>query len=362
METTPSPRHEATRERPTVRTLARMAGVAVSTVSRALKNDPRISPEMRRRIAELASRAGYMPNALARTLSGGRSGLIGLVLGSVHNPFYAELLEQAVAQAADRGFRMLIVHVGPGPIEEKTSDALVQYQVDGCLVASAELTSRAADICRAQGVPIVMINRIARRHGSSVTCENQEGGREVADFLLAGEHRRFAIVHGTIGVSTTDARERGFSTRLAEAGHHVGLHLAGHSTYDGGYAAGLQIAGMQADARPDAVFALNDIMAMGVLDALRDAGLQVPEEVSVVGFDNVAAAARPSYGLTTLGQPLALMVRRGLDLLTARIGDSSLPDETVVLKGQLMVRRSARRAPAWAAIPQGIMEDREEQE
>jgi DNA-binding LacI/PurR family transcriptional regulator len=266
----------------------------------------------------------------------------------VHNPFFAELLEQAVTQSAERGFRMLIVHVGAGPIEEKTSDALVQYQVDGCLIASAELTSRAADICRAQGVPIVMINRVARRHGSSVTCGNLEGGRELAGFLLAGGHRRFAIVHGTVGVSTTDERERGFCARLAEGGQEVGLHIAGHSTYDGGYEAGLQVAAMEPETRPDAIFALNDIMAMGVLAALRDAGVKVPGQVSVVGFDDVAAAARPDCSLTTFSQPLAMMVRRGLDLLTARIGDASLPDETVVLKGQLMVRRSARRPPAMA--------------
>lgn len=102
---------------------------------------------------------------------------------------------------------------------------------------------------------------------------------------------------------------------------------------------------MGAAPRPDAVFALNDIMAMGVLDALRDAGLRVPEEVSVVGFDDVAAAARPSYGLTTMGQPLALMVRSSLDLLADRIADPTLPDESLVLPGQLILRHSARAAP-----------------
>jgi DNA-binding LacI/PurR family transcriptional regulator len=342
MDAVPSRRPDPPHERPTVRTLARMAGVAVSTVSRALKNDPRISPDVRRRIAELAQRAGYMPNALARTLSGGRSGLIGFVLGSVHNPFYAEMLEQAVAQAAERGLRLLIVHVGPGPIEETTSDALLQYQVDGCLIASAELTSRAADICAARGVPVVMVNRVARRHGSSVSCDNAAGGREVAAFLLAGGHRRFAIVHGTVGVSTTDDRERNFCAGLAEAGLQLSQHLPGNSTYEGGYAAGRHIAQLGDAERPDAVFALNDIMAMGVLDALRAAGARVPEEVSVIGFDNVPASGRPGYALTTLGQPLGLMVRRGLDLLAARIEDPALPDETVVLRGELIVRRSAR--------------------
>jgi DNA-binding LacI/PurR family transcriptional regulator len=149
-------------------------------------------------------------------------------------------------------------------------------------------------------------------------------------------------VHGTVGVSTTDDRERGFCASLAEAGLQLSQHLPGNSTYEGGYAAGRHIAQLSEAERPDAVFALNDIMAMGVLDALRAAGARVPEDFSVIGFDNVPSSARPGYALTTLGQPLALMVRRGLDLLAARIEDPALPDETVVLRGQLVVRRSAR--------------------
>ncbi|WP_426958985.1 LacI family DNA-binding transcriptional regulator [Muricoccus radiodurans] len=328
--------------RPTVRTLARVAGVAVSTVSRALKNDPRISPAVRQRIAELAGHAGYMPNALARTLSGGRSNLVGLVLSSVQNPFYAELLEQVVAQAAERGLRVLIVHVGPGPIEETTADALLHYQVDGCLIASAELTSRASDVCAARSVPVVMVNRVARRHGCSVSCDNADGGRAVAAFLAAGGHRRPAILRGTVGVSTTDERERGFREGLAADGLSIALELEGSSTHDGGYAAGCTLAAIDAAERPDAVFALNDIMAMGVLDAFRDLGVRVPAEVSVVGFDDVTASGRPSYSLTTVQQPLALMVRRSLDLLTDRIADPALPDESLILPGALTLRRSAR--------------------
>ena len=328
--------------RATVRTLSRLAGVAVSTVSRALKNDPRIAPETRRRIADLALKAGYTPNALARTLSGGRSGLIGFVNGPMQNPFYAELLAEAVTQAAERGWRLLILHAGTGPIEDRTSEALVQYQVDGCLVASAALSSRAASICAERGVPIVMINRVARLHASAVSCDNRAGGEEVAAFLLAGGHRRFGLVLGTIGVSTTDERERAFTHRLAAAGHGLAARLHGHSTYDGGHAAGGSIAAMPASERPDAVFVLNDIMAMGFLDAVREAGLRVPEDLSVVGFDDVPGASRRCYGLTTVTQPIPAMVRRGLDLLAARIEDRHLPDETVTLRGRLVVRASAR--------------------
>jgi LacI family transcriptional regulator len=341
--TLPPRRRAGAARRPTLETLSRLAGVSASTVSRALKNDARISADMRQRIARLAAQAGYTPDALARSLASGQSGLLGLVLGPVENPFYAELLQEAVAQAAQRGLRFLVVHAGAGPIEGRTTEALLQYRVDGCLISSAELSSRAAEICAANGVQVVMINRIAQIAASAVACDNARGGRDLAAFLLEGGHRRFAVVHAAGSSSTGNDRERGFVQALAEAGCAVEQRLPGLSTYDGGFAAGEAIAAMDAAARPDAVFAVSDIMAMGVLDALRLRGLRVPEQISVVGFDNIAAAARPIYRLTTLEQPLAAMVRRGLDLLVARIADPAMPDETVTLRGRLVVRGSARR-------------------
>ena len=329
------------RERVTVITLAQRAGVSPSTVSRALKGDPRISVETRRRIEALAARAGYMPSAMARTLSGGRSGLVGLVLGSNANPFYAELLQEAVTQAAERGLRLLLLHAGAGAMEDRTAEALMHYQVDGCLITSAELSSRAAVICADHKVPVVMVNRVPDLHGSAATCDNFGGGQVLASLLLDAGHQRFAIVRGNTTASTSMERERGFASRVQEGGG-ASLRLDGLSTYDGGFAAGRVIAEMPEADRPDVVFAVADIMAMGVMDALRIAGLGVPDDVSVVGFDGIAAGAWPAYGLTTVKQPVAAMVSRGLDLLAARLGSDVLPDEVVSLRGELIIRRSAR--------------------
>jgi DNA-binding LacI/PurR family transcriptional regulator len=327
--------------RPTVVTLSRAAGVSPSTVSRALKADPRISLDTRQRIAALAAAAGYMPDAVARTLSGGRSGLIGLVLGDVANPFYPELLEEIVGQAARRRLRLLLLHVGNGPIEDSTAEALVEYRVDGALITSAELSSHAATICAASGVPVVMVNRVPRLHASAVSCDNAEGGRQVAEFLLGGGHRRLAVIRGAGGTSTSIDRERGFLEALAEAGGRIGAAFEGGSTYEGGFAAGGAIAAMPPAERPSAVFAINDAMAMGTIDALRLAGLAVPDAISVVGFDDVAAAARPPYRLTTVAQPVEAMVDRGLGLLLARMAQPDLLDEVLLLRGRLVVRGSA---------------------
>ena len=328
--------------RATVASLARRAGVAASTVSRALRDDPRISPKVRERIVALAQEAGYTPNVLARTLVSGRSGLIGLVLGPVDNPFYAELMQQTVSQAAERGWRLLLLHAGHGPIEDATAEALLQYRVDGCVITSAELSSRAATICAANQVPLVMLNRVAREHGSAVSCDNMAGSAALARLLLDGGHRRMAVIAGNAGTSTSTERVAGFAQAVQAAGLPAPLVLPGGAGHPEGFAAGQAIAAMPAAERPDAVFGVSDILAMGAMDALREAGLTVPGDVAVVGMDGIGAAARPPYRLTTVVQPLPAMVARGLDLLLARIGGAPLEDEIVSLPGTLEVRGSTR--------------------
>lgn len=330
--------------RPTIVTLSRAAGVAPSTISRALRGDGRISPEMRARIARLAKDLGYTPHASGRTLSSGRSGLIGVVVGASANPFYTELLHEAVRQAATRSMRLLVIHAGAGPIENNTADALLQYQVDGCLMTSVELPSHVGAVCAANGVPVVMVNRVARLHSSAVACDNLAGGATLADLLLRGGHARIALVRTSSASSTGQERDAGFTRRLEQAGLAPVLRLDGRSTYEGAFAAGQQIAALSAAVRPDAVFAVSDIMAFGVLDALRLAGLRVPDDIAVVGFDGLPQAGRPIYDLTTLEQPLPAMIGRALDLLLARIAGTPQPDETVSLRGRLIVRGSTRPA------------------
>ena len=339
------PRPPLFRGRETITTLAQLAGVAPSTVSRALRGDARISEPTRRRIEALAVERGYLPNVLARTLSSGRSGLIGLVLGSVENPFYAELMQQAVAEAASRGRRLILVHAGSGPIEDETAHSLLHYQVDGCLISSAEMSSRAARVCADHGVPVVMVNRVPRMHANVVACDNEKGGRDLAGFLLAGGHRRFMTVRGNASSSTTVERERGFSEVVRAAGCEDPPLLNGWANYEGGFAAGEHVARMSAEERPDAVFAVSDIMAMGMIDALRLAGLHVPGDISIVGFDGIVAAARPPYAITTVAQPLPAMIARALDMLMARIENAGLGDEVARLPGELIIRRSARLPP-----------------
>ncbi|MBP33513.1 LacI family DNA-binding transcriptional regulator [Methylobacterium sp.] len=331
--------------RATIVTVAEAAGVAPSTISRALKGDKRISPETRARIARVASELGYTPYASARALASGQSGLIGVVVGPITNPFYTQLLYEAVRQIGERGMRLLVIHAGPGPLENSMADALLQYQVDGCLISSVDLPSHVGAVCAANAVPVVMVNRVAQADTCAVVCDNEFGSVQLGELLLRRGRRRTALVRTSTPSSTARERDAGFTTFMQAAGHPPVLRLDGQSCYEGGFAAGQQIAALTTAERPDSVYAVSDIMAYGVLDALRLAGIAVGRDIAVVGFDGLPQSARPIYNLTTVEQPIGPMISRALDLLQARMRDRTLPDETISLRGRLIERGSSRSIP-----------------
>jgi DNA-binding LacI/PurR family transcriptional regulator len=328
------------RPRSTVRTISERAGVSTSTVSRALKGDRRISAKTRDSIVAIAREEGYAPNAMARSLVTRRSGVVGLVIGEIGNPFYPELLERLHLRLAARSLRPMLLHVGSGPLDEEAAQTLLQYQMDGCLIASATLSSRIEEICLQYRVPMVMINRVARIHSCAVSCNNFAGARLLGELLIEAGHGRIALVAGRANTSVSEERAAGFQAALSDHGISLIARREGNSTYEGGFAATQDL--IQTRRRPDAIFAVNDIMAMGVIDALKSAGLRVPEDVSVTGFDDIQAASWPNYDLTTVAQPVDAMVERALDLLLERIEDGRRAGEDILIHGALRLRASAR--------------------
>lgn len=338
----------AGRFRSTMRTISERAGVSTSTVSRALKGDRRISAKTRDSILAIAREENYAPNAMARSLVTRRSGVVGLVIGEIGNPFYPELLERLHLRLAARGLRPMLLHVGSGPLDEGAAQSLLQYQMDGCLIASATLSSRIEEICLQYRVPMVMINRMARVHSCAVSCNNFAGARLLGELLIEAGHRRIALVTGQSNTSVSEDRAEGLQAALSDHGVSLTASCEGHSIYAGGFAAAQEI--VERGLRPDAIFAVNDIMAMGVIDALRRTGLRVPEDVSVTGFDDVQAASWPNYDLTTVAQPVDAMIERTLDLLLERIEDPSRPGEDVSIHGELRRRGSARLSGRTASL------------
>ena len=330
--------------------VARKAGVSQSAVSRVYTPGASVSESMRARVLKAAAELGYRPNALARSLITGRSRIIGLVVSYLDNGYYPVALEKLSRALQERGYRILIFMAPQSAdnVDEVLSEIL-DYQVDGLVLASVAMSSDLVARCAAAGVPVLLFNRRQDdRRFSAVTTDNRGGGRMLAEFLTAGRHQRIAYIAGWEGASTQRDREAGFREGLADAGAALFDRAVGDYRFEGAQAATRRMfTGKPRSARPDAVFVANDHMAIAAMDVLRyELGLRVPEEVSVVSFDDVPQAAWPSYGLTTVRQSAARMVEATVEALMARIEAGDEVPRQVEIEGSLIVRTSAR-------IPEG---------
>jgi LacI family transcriptional regulator len=225
---------------------------------------------------------------------------------------------------------------------EQVIAELLDYQVDGILVASVGLSNDLTRRCEAAGIPIVLFNRDQPDERlSSVTSDNRAGGRKLADFLLAGGHSRIGHIAGWEGASTQIDREAGFRAGLAAAELSLVAREVGNFSFEGAQRAARAM--FDCDAPPEAVFVTNDHMAFAVMDVLRhELGISIPGEVSVVGYDDVQIASWGSYDLTTVRQRANVMVEQAIDILLTRIDRPDTPPRRVRLDGPLIIRGSAR--------------------
>ncbi|EYS84924.1 transcriptional regulator [Cupriavidus sp. SK-4] len=322
--------------------LATRLGVATSTISRAFDKRSRISDEMRRRIIAMADEVGYRPNAIARSLNQRRSGIVALVMGGLANPFYAEALEAFSSQLQRAGRQLLLFVASEGSDADDLMPQLLQYQVDAIVVTAARLSSRMSELCERQGVPVVFMNRrVDDPTVWSVCCDNERTGAAVAGHLVANGRRACAFVSGDPSVSTTSDRLRGFERGLAAHGQRLAACVRGGYTYEGARAAAADLFAARKP-RVDAVFCANDVMALGVLGYLRtNTSLRVPQDVAVVGFDDIKAAAYPENGLTTVRQPVSEMIDRVVRLLDEGRPQGPASEALREIPGRLIVRSTA---------------------
>ena len=316
--------------------VARRAGVSQSAVSRVFTPGASVSQSMTDRVLAAADELGYRPNVLARTMITGKSRLIGLVVAYLDNQFYPEILEKMSTSLQQRGYHVLVfmAQQTSGNIDSVLQEIL-DYQVDGIVLASVAMSSQLAEQCDAAGIPVVLFNRAQNDDSfSTVTSDNFSGGRALADFLVAGGHERIAYIAGWEGA--------GFRAGLADHGRK--LFARGVGDFHTDRAADAAVEMFSGDQVPDAVFVANDHMAFAVMDVLRGRlGLSVPRDVSVVGYDDVQLAAWPSFDLTTVSQPSDEMVSKTVSALMAQIEDGETVPRRVIIQGELVVRGSARR-------------------
>ncbi|MDQ0474381.1 LacI family DNA-binding transcriptional regulator [Labrys wisconsinensis] len=323
----------------TGRQLAKALGISQSTISRAFSEGATISPTMRAKVLEAARELGYQPNVIARSLTTRRSGIVGILTANLANPFYVSVLAPLTRRLQQMGLQALLFSVPSGQQIDAQLPRLLQYNVDAVVVTTGTISESMARRWAEAGRMVLPFSyTIPDLDLPSVSCDNEAGGRAIAQHLIQLGHRRPAFVGGRPDSATSIARGRGFAAALAEHGVPLFGRLdTGEYTYEGGYAAALELG----RTRPDAIFFADDIMALGGMDALRfGLGLKVPQDISVVGFDNIPLAAWPTYALTTFAQPVETMIEAAVRLLTRRDGEAA--GRPVLLPGALVQRGSVQ--------------------
>jgi DNA-binding LacI/PurR family transcriptional regulator len=298
--------------------VAREAGVSRALVSLVMRDQPNVSANRRRRVLEVAGRLGYRPNAMARSLASRRTRTVGVVLDDLRNPFFAEIAGGVEELASELGYQLLLGAGGRLARRERTALAtLLEYRVDGVILVSprmpaSELAAAAAEI------PVVVVGRQVR--GADADCvliDERHGTGLVLDHLVALGHERIAHVdagRGAGGPQRRSAYLRGMKARRLTAHARV---IPGDFTEEAGTNAARELLGEPE--LPTAVFAANDMVAAGLLGEFDRAGVAVPDDVSIVGYDNISIAHFAHVSLTTVDQPRTEMGRMALELLLGRI-------------------------------------------
>ena len=314
----------------TIRDVAARAGVSVATVSRVFNQKGPIREETVRRVMDVAGELRYIPHAGARSLSTRSTRTIGVVLPDLHGEFFSEVIRGIDLAARESGYHLLLSGSHADREEMRAVVQAVRGLVDGLIVMSPDLDASALLGELPPGIPSVLLN--AKVDGRpSITIDNAGGARDVVRHLVSLGHTRIAFIGGPAKNADAEQRRRGFRAGMKQRGVQ-GQELPGDFTEISGYEAGKTIAAMRP--RPTAVFAANDSMAIGALCAFRDARVRVPEQIALVGFDDIPIARFLDPPLTTVKVPIAELGRRGLQIL---VGEDGHPAR---LETSLVVRRS----------------------
>lgn len=326
--------------RPTIIDVARLAGVSKSTVARALSDASNISDETRKKVMHAVRKSGYERNHLAQSLRSGRSGMLGLVIPDIANPFWAEVARGSQDKAAEKGASLLVFSSDWDPEREATHlRALRQARVDGAIVNPVE--DSIDDLGRFD-MPVVLIGTSAERFPelSSVGSDIEQGIRLGLDHLAEKGHTQPAILAGPAGRLARIRFSRVLHDYFVEQDIDPSSILIedGEYTVESGQQAMSKIL-KRAGSRPLSVFAANDLMALGALLAIREAGLRCPEDVSILGFDGIPAGVFSDPALTTITKPARGIGSRAMDLLLDQLA-GRVAHERLVLPCELTVRGS----------------------
>lgn len=326
----------------TLKDVAERAGVSRSAVSRTFTEGASVSLRTRRKVERAAEELGYRPNALASSLTTGRTKLISLISNNFHNPLFLEVFDLFTRGLQERGLRPLLVNLS-GETDPSNSVRLVrQYSVDGVIVASSTLPPTFARAFRDAGVPVVhSFGRFASDTEVHVVgIDNIECGRIAARALLARGHRRVAFLGGPESATSTQDRLAGFSQILG-AHQDVAFSVSFASAYS--FDAGrVEMTKLLMTDPAEAYFCGDDVLSIGALSAVRSAGLKVPEDIGVIGLNDMEMARWENIDLTTIRQPIAEIIASSIDLVVAMLDDPTRYPEARLFPCKLIERGTLR--------------------
>ena len=330
-----------------IKDIAKAAGVSHPTVSRALRDSPLVSAETRARIKQLAEEMGYSPDARAQSLVRGSTRTVGVVVTTIADPFIAPVVQGIEDAAQQHGYTVILCNSHSDREREISAvETLRSKRVDGVIVTSSRVGALYLDHLERIGVPVVLINNHNERSGRytySVSVDNRHGGKLATEHLLQRGHRRIAYVSGPADHSDDLDRLAGYREALDQAGMPFDptLVVGGTGRADGGEQA-LPVL-MALEAPPTAVFCYNDMTAIGLMRAAQAAGLSIPTDLAVVGFDDIPFASYVRPPLSTVAQLKAEMGAWAMEMVLALIATSDPIEDrfsNLVLEGQLIVRES----------------------
>jgi LacI family transcriptional regulator, galactose operon repressor len=313
------------------------------TVSRVINDSERVSPETRRRVEQAISELGYVPSRLARGLSRQRTGTLAVIVPDVANPFFTAVVRAAEEVARRADYQVILCDTRADlNVERDVIDELIAHRAEGIVIApvsdhSATHLRRLAEF----GVPFVLVDRTIPGVDCDVVLGDSSGGaRQLVEHLISLGHRRIGFIVESDDVSTARDRRRGYEAALSAAGIALDLALVAHAAPDPRGSAGMGRL-LELEERPTAVFTVNNLVALGAIEAVREAGLEVPDDVALVCFDDIEYASRLYPFLTTMEQPAQTFGTLGTQLLLERIeGRGPERRHEVVLPGEFIIRKS----------------------
>jgi LacI family transcriptional regulator len=327
----------------TIKDIARRAGVSYATVSRALNNHPEINIETRKKIARIAAEIGYQPNAIARGLVKKETNTIGLLIPDITNPFYPEVARGIEDAANETGYTIFLCNTNwKQEREENYLNVLHQKQVDGIIIAPAsEKPEHLQRVVGPWAKKMVFISRVNFGNVTSVLIDNVRGGRMAVEYLIGKGYHKIAFVGGPTDTSSNEERFHGYTEALEAAGIEArpAYIVGGDFKRESGYQATKGL--LQLESRPDAIFAANDLLALGAIQAIREQGLRLPEDIAVMGFDDIEFAALPEIQLTTVTQPKYEMGKLALQTLVTQMkGAERVVARKIMLEPDLICRKT----------------------